>query len=99
MIDVLPVDARMLQPPLQRRRVDAMRYVAPAKLPRDADVEAEGKNLIKLVCRTTRTAEYRTARAVLVVAERKSAHEVTYGANENTKSSPASAGLGVVVGD
>src|ERR1700678_1632207 len=77
MIDMLPVDARMLKPPLQKPRIYKMRNVAATEFPCDADVEPERKNLVELVSRNIFSADDGTARAVIVVAELKTIHEVT----------------------
>jgi hypothetical protein len=79
MIDMLPVDARMLEPPLQGSTVYEMRRVAAAEFPRDTDVEPERKDLVELVSRNIFSANGGTAGTVVVVAEWKRTHEVTCG--------------------
>jgi hypothetical protein len=51
MIDVLPVNACMFEPVLQRSTVDEMHGMASAQFPSDADVEAERKDLVELFSR------------------------------------------------
>jgi hypothetical protein len=94
MIDMLPVDACMLKPTLQRTTVYEMRCMAAAEFPSDADVEAGRKDLAELISRNIFSANDGTAWAVVVVAERKTTHGVTMGTERQHKESPASAGLG-----
>ena len=93
MIDMFPVDACMLEPPFQRRRVYEMPNMVAAELPCDADVEPEGKNLVELVSRSIFSADDGTARAIVVMVERKTTHEVTYGNRASAQKSTAFAGL------
>jgi hypothetical protein len=93
MIDMLPVDACMLKPTLQRTAIYEMWCTAAAEFPRDADVEAERKDLVELVSRNIFSADDGTARAIVVVAELKTTHEVTYGNRAPAQESPAFAGL------
>ena len=93
MIDMLPVNACMLKPTLQRTAVYEMRYMGAAESPSDADVEAERKNFVELVPRNIFSSDDGTARAVVVVAERKTTHGSPIGSNADTKKSLANAGL------
>jgi hypothetical protein len=79
MIDMLPVDACMLKPTLQRTAVYEMRCMAAAEFPRDPDVEPERKDFVELVPRNIFSTNDGTARAVVVMAERKTTHGVTCG--------------------
>jgi hypothetical protein len=78
MIDMLPENACMLQPTLQRTAIYEMWCTAAAEFPRDADVEAERKDLVELVSRNIVSADDGTAWAVVVVAKRKTTYGVTY---------------------
>ncbi len=93
MVSMFPIDACMLKPTLQRTTVYKIRDVAAAEFPRDANVEPERKYLVKLFARNVFSSDDGTARAVIVVAERKTTHEVTCGAECQHKESPANAGL------
>ena len=77
MIDMLPVDARMLDPALQGTAIYEIGLVAAAEFPRNADVEPERKELVELVYRNFSSADDGTARAIVVVAGLKTTHEVT----------------------
>jgi hypothetical protein len=77
MIGMLPVDACMLKPTLQRTTVYEMRNVAAAEFPRDVNVEPERKYLVNLFARNVLSSDDGTARAVVVVAGWKTTHEVT----------------------
>jgi hypothetical protein len=88
MIDMLPVDACMLKPTLQRTAVYEMRYMAAAEFPSDADIEAERKDLVELLSRNIFSSDDGTARAVVVVAERKTTHGVTYRAERRHEKEP-----------
>jgi hypothetical protein len=79
MINMLPVDACMLEPTLQRLAVHEMRNMAAAEFPRDADVEAERKDFVELLSRNIFGADDGTARAVIVMAGRKTTHGITCG--------------------
>lgn len=68
----------MLKPTLQGAAVYQMRYMATAEFPRDADVEAERKDLVELVSRNIFSANDGTVWTVVVVAGRKTTHGVTY---------------------
>jgi hypothetical protein len=78
----------MLKPTLQRTAIYEMRCMAAAEFPRDADVEAERKDLVELLSRNILSADYGTARAVVVMAGRKITHRVTCGNRTPTQREP-----------
>jgi hypothetical protein len=88
MIGMLPIDTCMLKPTLQWTAVYEMRDVAAAEFPRDADVETERKYLVNLFARNVLSSDDGTARAVIVVAERKATHEITRGNRSPTQREP-----------
>jgi len=55
-----------------------MRCVGAAEFPRNADIEAERKDLVELVPRNFFSAYDGTAWTVVVMAGRNTTHEVTY---------------------
>jgi hypothetical protein len=88
MIDMLPVDACMLKPTLQRTAVYEMRYMAAAEFPSDADVEAERKDFVELIPRNIFSSDDGTERAVVVVAERKTTHGSPIASNRRHEKEP-----------
>src|ERR1700679_862437 len=88
MIDMLPIDACMFEPPFQWLAVHERRSGAATEFPSDADVEAERKDLVELFSRNIFSTNDGTARAVVVMAERKTTHGVTCGSREPTQREP-----------
>ena len=93
MIDVLPVDTHMLEPPLQGVPVHEVRDMSLADFPRDPDVESKGKDLVELVPRDCLGTKGRTARTVVQMKGRMGTWKLLPKPTTSTKKARQEPGL------